>query len=191
MRKIPKRILEISGIVLVIAVTLLGAFFLTQYVKDNETAQRIVEHFGYLGILTISIIIGLNLFLPIPAATFAPIFVSAGLPLPGIIVMLVLGSVIADSAGYLMGVGGRHITKRTHPALQEKMQAFAERHRRFLLPLVFLYSVFSPFPNEVILIPLAIMGIRYRVVFLPLLLGTVVFETLVAYGLTGTFYHFF
>jgi membrane protein YqaA with SNARE-associated domain len=185
------RILEISGIILIISIALVGAFFLTQYVQDNETAQRLVEQFGYLGILIISIVIGLNLFLPIPAATFAPIFVSAGLPLPGIILMLVLGAMTADAIGYLIGVGGRRITEHTHPAFQAKLQSFATRHHQLVLPFVFLFSAFSPFPNEVILIPLAIMGIRFRVLFLPLLLGTILYESILAYGLTGAFHYFF
>jgi membrane protein YqaA with SNARE-associated domain len=191
MRKRTERTVEIIGIILLIAATLVGVFFLTQYVRDNDTARSLVEQTGYLGILAISIVVGLNLFLPVPAATFAPVFAAAGLSLSGIIAMLVLGSVIADSIGYLIGIGGRHITKHTHPKLQQKLQTFAEEHREMIVPLVFVYSVLSPFPNEVILIPLAIIGIRYRTVFLPLLAGTIVYETLLAYGLTSTFSYFF
>ena len=185
------RILEVLGIILLITAALVGSFFLADYVQSNGTARQLVEHFGYLGIFLVALLIGLNLFLPVPAATFTPIFVSAGLPIPGIIVTLVLGALVADTIGYLIGLGGRHITRHTSPALQKKMQSFAERHHTLLLPFVFLYSAFSPFPNEVIIIPLAIMGIRFRVLFLPLLLGTILYEGLLAYGATSAFQYFF
>src|SRR3989344_3560309 len=134
------RILEVLGIILLIAAALVGSFFLADYVQSNGTARQLVEHFGYLGIFLVALLIGLNLFLPVPAATFTPIFVSAGLPIPGIIVTLVLGALVADTIGYLIGLGGRHITRHTSPALQKKMQSFAERHHALLLPFVFLYS---------------------------------------------------
>lgn len=185
------RILEILGIALVIAAVLAGSFFLADYIRDNDTAQHLVEQFGYLGMLLIAIVIGLNLFLPVPAAAFTPIYVSAGFSLLGIIATLTLGAMIADAIGYLIGVGGRRITTHTHPALQEKMQLFAVEHHALVLPVVFLFSALSPFPNEVILIPLAMIGIRFRVLFIPLLLGTILYETLLAYSATGIFNYFF
>ena len=185
-----RRLLEIIGIVCIVAATLVGTFFLAHYVQDNNAAQNLVEQFGYLGILALSIIIGLNLFLPIPAATLAPIFVAAGFALPAIIATVVAGSMFADGVGYLMGVGGKRIAKHAHPAFQKKMQALARRHHTLLLPFVFLYATFSPFPNELILIPLAISGIKYRVLFIPLLLGTILYEAVIAYGLTGAFHYF-
>jgi len=190
-RHVRNRILEILGLVLLIALAFVGSFFLADYVRDNGTARALVEHFGYVGILAISIITGLNLFVPIPAATFAPIYASAGFPLLAIIAALVAGTVIADTIGYLIGLGGRRIATHAHPVLQEKMQRFTEQHHRLVLPLVFLYAAFSPLPNEVILIPLAITGIRYRLLFLPLLFGTILYETLFVYGITSAFHYFF
>lgn len=185
------RIVKILSIVLIITVALIGSFFLADYIRDNGTARELVERFGYFGILIIAIVIGLNLFIPVPAATFTPIYISAGFPLSAIIATLVVGAMIADTIGYLIGVGGRHITKHAHPMLQEKMQLLAHRHHTLVLPFVFLFSAFSPFPNEMILIPLAIIGIRFRVLFVPLLLGTMVYQTLFAYSITGTFQYFF
>lgn len=184
-------ILKGLGIILIVALCLLGAFFLADYVQDSNAARALVERFGYFGVFIIALVIGLNLFLPIPAATFTPIYVSAGFPIPGVIIALVLGATIADAIGYLIGVGGRHITKHAHPALQEKMESFAHAHHALVLPCIFLFSAFSPFPNEIIVIPLAVMGIRFRAIFFPLLLGTIFYETFLAYGITSVFEYFF
>ena len=182
---------KILGIALFLVLILVGSFFLAAHIQDNASARHLVEQFGYGGILLISIIAGLNLFVPIPAGAFTPIYVAAGFPLLLIILTITIGTTIGDSISYLIGVGGRHITKHAHPTLQTKMQSFAHRHHHLVLPLVFLYSAFSPFPNELILIPLAIIGIRYRVLLVPLLFGTVVYETLFAYGITSAFHYFF
>ncbi len=185
------RILKVLVIICIVALALLGSFLLADYVQDNGAAQALVERFGYLGILIVSIITGLNLFVPVPAVTFTPIYASAGFPLPAIVATLVLGAIIADTIGYLIGIGGRHITKETHPALQQKMESLALLHHKLVLPFVFLFAALSPFPNEIILIPLAFIGIKFRALFVPLLLGTIVYQTLFTYGITSTFEYFF
>lgn len=185
------RTVKILGIAVVVALALTGSFFLADYVRDNDAARTLIERFGYVGMFLVAIITGLNVFVPIPAATLAPVYVSAGFPLPAVVVILTIGTVIADAIGYLIGVGGRHITKHAHPALQEKMETLAHRHHYLVLPFVFLFAALSPFPNEMILIPLAIIGVRFRALFLPLLLGTLLYETLFAYGATSAFNYFF
>ncbi len=186
-----RRIVEVFGVLLIIVVALTVSFSLANYVTSNDTARNLVEHFGYLGVLLVAIIIGLNLFLPVPAGTLVPIYVVAGLWLPAIIVIHIMGAFIADTISYFVGVGGKHLTQKNPPKFQKKMMAFEQEHHKLILPSVFLYAAFSPFPNEIILIPLALVGIRFRVLWLPLLVGTAFYETLVAYGVISTFRFFF
>ena len=186
-----RKTLKALFLAFVVVGAVLGSLFFASYVRDNDTARQLVEHFGYLGILVTSIFAGINILVPIPAGTFTPIYVAAGFSLPLIIFTITVGTTIGDSIGYLIGVGGKHIAQKTHPTLQKKMRAFAHQHHHLVLPLVFLYSAFSPLPNEVILIPLAVIGIRYRTLLIPLFLGTVLYETLFAYGITSVFHYFF
>ena len=167
------------------------ALVFADYVQESDAARALVERFGYVGMLLLSIVAGLNLFVPIPAATFTPVYIAAGFPLYGIIITLVIGTTIADSIGYLIGLGGRHLAELKYPKLREHIGAFAERHRVAVLPLVFLWSSFAPLPNETILIPLALAGMRFRTLIVPLLLGTIVHQTYLAYGLTSVFEYLF
>ncbi len=170
---------------------MVAAFFLADYVRESSTAQMLVERFGYLGMLGLSIISGLNLFVPIPAATFTPIYTAAGFPLYGIIITLVVGTTLADSIGYLIGRGGKELVEENYPAIQKRIQRTAEKHSLYIIPGVFLWASFSPLPNETMLIPLALAGVRFRTLILPLLCGNIVHQTLFAYGLSSIFEYFF
>jgi len=183
--------LKILAIAAIIAISLIASFFFADFVTESEEAQALVEQTGYLGMLALSIIAGLNLFVPIPAGTFAPIYAAAGFPLPAIIAVLVIGTTIAGSIGYLIGALGKQVARLKYPKIQERIQTFACRHHALILPTVFLYASLSPFPNEVILIPLALAGIKFRYLILPLILGNLVYQTLYVYGTNGLFHYLF
>ena len=186
-----RRIIQFTGLVAFVLAIFLGALFLANYIASNSTAQSIVEQFGYLGILVISIISGLNLFVPIPAPFFVPAFTAAGYPLWGIIVTIVIGTTIADSIGYLIGLLGKRVTENSHPKMLVFLQKIEKRYHVLILPVVFFYAALSPFPNEIIMIPLAMMGCRYWKIIVPFVLGTVVYVTALSYGAQNIFELFF
>lgn len=186
-----KRTLQALGIVIFIAAALTGSFLLAGYIQDSGAAQELVERFGYLGMLALSIFAGLNLFVPIPAATFTPIYTAAGFPLYGIIITLVIGTTIADSIGYLIGFAGKHAAKLQYPVLQQQIQKIVTEHHIYMIPFVFLWSSFAPLPNETIIIPLALIGIKFRALIIPLILGTIIHQTYLAYGISSIFEYLF
>lgn len=171
----------------ILALAFTASLLFADYVAGNESVQDVVERFGYLGMLIVTIISGLNLFVPIPAATFTPIYVAAGFPLPAIILVLIIGTTIADGIGYLIGLGGKHLAAMRYPHFQERLCSFAKQHHALVLPFVFLYAALSPLPNEIILIPLAFVGFRFRTLLLPLVLGTIIYQSAVAYGAASIF----
>ncbi len=179
------------AIILSIALVLYGSFLLADYVRNNDAARLLVEYFGYIGILIVAVVTGLNVFVPVPAAAFVPVYLSAGFSFVGIIATLSVGTIIADSIGYLIGMGGKHITQNAHPRLQQRLEALTQDHHILVLPAVFLFAAVAPVPNEIVLIPLAIAGVRYRTLFLSLLFGTIVYHLLFAYGITSIFNYFF
>lgn len=168
-----------------------ASFLLADYVQDSQAAQELVDQFGYAGIFAIAVLTGLNTFVPIPTATFTPVFLSAGFPLWTIIVTFVLGTVLADAIGYLIGVGGRHVSELRYPTFQKRLARVARDHHRLILPGVFLLAAFAPMPNEIFIIPLAIAGVRFKKLLLPLLLGTIVHQTLFAFGFAELFRYLF
>lgn len=163
------------------------AFYAASYIENSEAAQRLIETYGVLGIFALAFISGLNLVVPIHAATFTPIFTAAGFGLPLVILILVLGTTLADLLSYGLGRWGRRATNDGMTKVREKVDVFARDHRKLIIPGVFLYAAFVPFPNEAILIPLGLMGFRLWAIFVPLILGTVINQTLFALGFSSAF----
>lgn len=170
----------------ILAIILL-AFYAADHVANSAAAQDLVEQFGILGIFVIAFISGLNLVVPIHAAAFTPIFSAAGFGLPTIVAVLVVGTTAADLLSYALGRWGRRTEGAHMDAIKVKIDAFAKRHRRFILPGIFFYAALVPFPNEAILIPLGLMGFRFIFIITPLILGTLLNQTLFALGFSSAF----
>ena len=181
--KVTKLILIVATITIVWVLSL----YLANYVSDNEMAQNMVGQFGYLGILVLAIIAGVNVLLPVPAATFVPVFVAAGMWMPLIIITLVIGTVIADYAGYFIGHWSRKFAKDHYPKTYRKVLSLNARHHNLILPFVFFYAALVPFPNEAFIIPLALIGIKFRFILLPLILGNLINQTMLALGTANIF----
>ena len=178
-----------TGIVtlgLLVTVFLLIIFFAKE-VAESEALQNLIYQFGYTGVLLVGFIAGLNTFIPVHAATFAPVFVSAGLYIPFIIVTLAIGTMLADSVGFLIGKVSRTVIEETYPKIHTFFVTLHSERQKLVLPLVFLYAALVPFPNEAILIPLALAGVRFPTLVLPLIIGNIVNHTLWVYGFTNLF----
>lgn len=160
---------------------------LSEYILDNDSAQLVVQEFGYIGVVIVSFIAGLNLLVPIPAATFVPIFTAGGIALPMVIFLLILGTMAANVVAYAIGKLGNHFTATHYPAMQSRIETIYTRHRKWLPYFVFIYAGLIPLPNETYLIPLGLLGVRMREFFIPLLLGTTVYQTVYAIGINNLF----
>ena len=165
----------------------IASLYLADYVANNDMAQNLVSQFGYLGILIIAIVSGINVLIPVPAAAFVPVFTAAGLWLPLIILMLVIGTTIADLIGYWIGRWSKEFVEEHYPQSYRRMKVLDERHHSLVLPMVFLYAALIPFPNEAMLIPLALIGFRFKTLLIPLVLGNVVNQTALAFGANNIF----
>lgn len=185
-----KKILGSIFFVGVIIAVLVASFYLTQYVSTDEASQKLIQEFGYLAVLFISFIAGLNVFLPVPAATFVPIFTAGGMSLPIIILLLIIGTLIADLLSFAIGHYGKNVVASHYPKIQSWLTKQFNKHRNYLPYYIFVFAAFVPLPDEIYLIPLGIIGIRLREIILPLVLGTIVYQTLAAYGIDNIFKFF-
>lgn len=172
-------------------VTLTGVFHLAQFIVEDTTAQTLVQNFGYWGVLLVSYIAGLNAIVPVPAGSFVPIFVAGGLAMPLIITMLVIGTFLADMTAYFAGLLGRKIATNKYPRLIHYSTILKEKNKFYVVLGVFLYATFSPLPNELILVPLALMGTPLLLLVPPLLVGTILYQSAFALGITELFNLFF
>ena len=182
-----KKIARITLLGILITAVWVSSLFLANFVARNEIAQELVGNFGYIGVTIIAIVSGLNILVPVPAAAFVPIFTAAGLWLPFIIAALVIGTTIADLVGYYFGRWSKSFIESHYPRTYTRIKVLDERHHNWILPTVFLYAALLPFPNEAIIIPLALLGFRFRTFLWPLVAGTIINQTALAYGATNIF----
>ena len=190
MHHIKKRSWQI-GIIVAIVLILIGVLFAARSLSENPAALHVLSEFGYFGVVVTAIIAGLNTFIPLPAATFTPLFMAAGLSFPLIIVALAVGTLIADYIGYTLGRVSREVFIEKHPKSFAFFSRLQEGNRWLLFLVVLLYAAFAPFPNELILIPLALSGLRFITIIVPLLIGNLMHQTIFSYGITSLFEAFF
>lgn len=174
----------LSFIVLSLAVFVF-AFLLGRFVASSSEVQLLIQEFGYAGILTVSFISGLNLFVPIHVGAFVPAFTSAGFPIINIIVVMIIGTFLADIVGYAIGFFGHTKIRKSRILWVKKVIEFSETHTHFILPILFLWAALVPLPNEFLVIPFALLGVGFVPMGVVLLLGNMVNITLVALGITS------
>jgi membrane protein YqaA with SNARE-associated domain len=160
------------------------AVFGSQLLSTNATALTIIDSLGYVGVFVAALIAGLNVFVPIPAATFTPLFVAAGLTIPQVILALALGTVVADWVSYFIGHMGRQVIATSYPRVLYYTQKITTQPPSVIILFVGLYAAVIPLPNEAILIPLALAGVSWRLLVVPLLVGALVIQTLLVTGVS-------
>jgi membrane protein YqaA with SNARE-associated domain len=171
----------------VIAITLTASWYLTAYVLHDVGSQEFIQDFGYFGIFIISLVAGLNILVPVPAASFVPVFTAGGISLFSIIALLVAGTMAANFISYATGKFGSKIATSHYPKLQKKLNTLYTKNQTLLPYFVFGFAAFIPVPDEVYLVPLGIIGVHFTKIIIPLFIGTVLYQTLAAFGVTNIF----
>lgn len=174
-----------------ISAALFGSFLLADYIANDHTSRELIQDYGYFGILLVSFVAGLNFIVPIPAATFVPVFTAGGISLPEIILFLVLGTMAANLLSYYLGRYGGTITNSHYPTIQKKLLSLYRGKSKWLPYFVFGFAAFIPLPDEVYLIPLGIIGVKLKQFIIPLVLGTATYQTLATLGVDNLFRFFF
>ena len=86
-------IMNMRGKILFVALLALAvifiAFLAAKGISENDAAKDLVARFGVFGIVITAFVAGLNLFVPVHAATFAPVFLSAGFSMLIIMILLI------------------------------------------------------------------------------------------------------
>lgn len=175
------QLLFISIFVLLVA----GAVWLASEAAADPIWQARVAEAGYLGVFGAGVVGGLNFIIPIPPATLTPLFVASGIGIPAIIILLALGTVVADFTGYMFGRVGRKTVEAKYPRTFAFFTRAGQEYRWYLLPMVMLYAAFVPFPNEAILIPLAVSGIRFSLLLPALMTGNLLHQLTLVYGISS------
>lgn len=183
MSKAAKLSASFLAVLLVMSLSLLFADRLT----NNDVARETVQSFGYVGVFVVSFIANLNVFVPVPPGTFTPIFISAGLSFWLIMIVMSVGTVLADLVGYFIGHLSKEYVVKKYPRTHKFFIHLSEEHEHWVLPAVFIYAAMAPFPNEAVVIPLGMIGYPLKPLILPITLGTLLYHIAFSYGITNIF----
>lgn len=169
----------------VLAATLAGAFWLGTIAAENEAVQNLLATGGYLGAFLFSFINGFNVLIPIVTPSFVPALTAAGLDPYLTIFIMAVGMTIADSIVFFLARVGRAHISSSIVRVTDSLVAVGET--RHWLPLVILFAWVSamPLPNELVVIPLGLLGYQaYRV--LPIVaVGNLAFNAIIGLGLVN------
>lgn len=185
------RYMKLAGLALAFLIITIGAFFLAESITQNDSMRSFVQSLGIFGVVLVGLATGLNALVPIPPATFAPLFLEAGLSEWVVIIGFVVGTTTADSLSFLLGWFGSGYAKDHYPNFTKRLGVWLEKHCRLIPFIVFGFFTLAPMPNETILLPLALAGYQYRKLIGPLILGNIIHHTLMVYGYQNLFEFFF
>ena len=157
--------------------------------QGSSYIQDLIVRGGYLGIFLFSIANGFNIIVPVIPASFLPAIATSGLDIRFVIFLFILGTTLADSVGFLLGRAGHAYTSK-----ERKIVAYFEdlkiRYRKAPLIFLFFWAVFVPLPNEIILIPLGLLGYHARRVILIVFVGNTLFTIITSIGVLSAFEYF-
>jgi membrane protein YqaA with SNARE-associated domain len=167
----------------IVCFAVLGAIWLNTQFASEAVLLNHIRSFGYLGLFLVSIVSGFNVLVPVPIIAFFPTLVSAGFDPFSTVGVIALGMTVGDALGYLIGSTAQDTSMAQRVSTQvEKI----EKKHPLLLPLViFLYGALVPLPNELIIIPLSALRVSFYRIFIPIMFGNILFNTLVATGVAG------
>lgn len=165
-----------------------AAVWFANYIKDNDFVQMLAERFGYAGVFILALVSGFNVFVPIPAISFLPIFIEVGMDTVIVVVIVSLGMACGDGVGYLLGRYGREVVgKQSWPQWLQKTERFLSQKTYGVSVFLFLYASFVPFPNELVVIPAAATGQKPVPVLAPIFFGNILHNTIIAFGISSIF----
>lgn len=173
--------LRVAALIAVVALVV----WVNEAVAENVRVLEVVRRFGYPGLLVVSAVSGFNVLVPIPVIAFFPFLMEAGLDPVIAVVIIGTGMTFGDMVGFLLGRAGRKIVEK--PKWMARLERVRERHRVAPYVLLFFYAAFAPVPNELIVIPLALIGCRWYGVLGAALGGNLIFNSLAAAGFQGVF----
>ena len=174
-------ILNIVWVTLLLALIIWLNTFLISY---SDTIRDMLSRFGYVSMFILAVVSGFNFILPIPVIGFYPLFAELGFAPFLIVLVLSLGMTLGNSIGYMVGHMGKDIVRmKSGVRVRTLFDKLYTRHQVLPFFLLFFYTAFVPLPNELLVIPMALAGYRFRSMGILLFLGNFLFNIIGAFGI--------
>lgn len=183
-----KILIHFLKIAILISIFIL-AFWLMRLAKESNFITNLVSQYGYGAAFVLGVIGGLNLVVPIPAVTFTPLFLEAGLNFWTVILLITFGMLLADTIAFLLGRTGREFVLSVlgENKIFHKIEKLKNENGNLPFLFLFLFASFAPFPNEVIVMPMGLLNYKFKSLIIPLILGNLIFNILFSFGVINIF----
>lgn len=139
-------------------------------------AEALVDRIGisntYILIFLLSIMGGVSAFTAV--SFYATIFTLASTGISPLLIALFSapGILIGDSLFWYLGVQGRSLAYEAFGKWLTRIAAYLSRRSKwFVYAFTFIYTGLTPLPGDILMASLAILGYRFRNIFIPVLCG--------------------
>lgn len=181
-QRTPMGFLKDHTIALVLMVTLISvSVFLSIYTTPEEVIDWVGVENAYLLMTFLGFLSGAMTMSGIPYHLVLIEFSTGGLNPFGLALVTTTGLMLGDSISYFLGY-------HSHAAIPEKIRGllvwirtFGERHPRIMPLIFFTYASVVPFSNDLVGMTMGLARYSFLRVMIPLALGTLVFNSVVAY----------
>lgn len=181
-----KRVSRILGALAIILIFISWVILL-----QKISPATIVDFFGtqnsYLLVFFLAFVGGTSILFPFPY--YLVVFTFGAAHLNPILLGIFAGTgvMLGDSTSYLVGYSGREIIPAKLSERFNKIRDWLLRQKSGFIALgLFLYGAIIPIPNDVVIVPLGVIRFSYIKAVIPLWLGNIVFNIIVAFaGLYG------
>lgn len=184
--ELSKREKKFLGAFVLVSIIILWAL-LIYYLPPTEIIDTIGIQNGYILTFFAALLGGTSVLFPFPYYLVVFTLGAGGLNPFLLGIFSGIGLMVGDSTSYLLGYSGREIITGRLATIFNKIHNWALQKPKWVMPsLLFTYGAIIPVPNDVIVIPLGLARYPFIKVVIPLVLGNMVFSTIIAFaGLYG------
>ncbi|MBR9704742.1 hypothetical protein GOV12_04975 [Candidatus Pacearchaeota archaeon] len=154
--------------------------------------QRLVDEIGNENALIFSFIAalvgGTSILFPFPYYLFVFSFGAGGVNPFLLGIFAGLGLIIGDTTSYLIAYRGKDVLPKKLSKIFDKLCSFClnKKYKWYVPVFLYFYGAIFPLPNDLIVVPLGLAKYPYWKMMIPLGLGLITFNTLLALaGLYG------
>ncbi len=171
----------------IIFFALLLFFVFWTFLIYKFSPEAMIESIGiensYFVVFIVSLFGGISILFPIPYYIFVMTFAAGGSNPILLGIFAGIGLTLGDSTSYLFGRhGGKIIPNRYSKISKSILNKLVSYPEWLRASIILLWGSIVPLPSDILTIPLGLMGYSYRKLIIPLGVGHIIFNTIIAFS---------
>lgn len=157
-------------------------FFVYKFSPESIIDSMGIEN-SYFVVFVLALFGGISILFPIPYYLFVMTFAAGGSNPFLLGIFAGIGLTLGDSTSYLFGRHGKNIIPEKYNKFSKKILDKLTLYPGWLRAFVILiWGSIVPLPSDILTIPLGLMEYSYKKLIIPLGIGHIIFNTLIAFG---------